>query len=72
MSTIPIDDENYSPLDRIAGLTAVCRMTYKGDENNKPNDHCYWDRIYPTADSPFGWVENDDHLRKRVRNKFNA
>ena len=68
MSTIPFDDERYSPLDRIAGISGIQRMTYEGDENNKPNEHCSWGPIFPAYDSEYGWVETDAHLRERMIN----
>ena len=60
------DPANGSQLDIISNINAIVRMTYEGDENNRPNDHCNWQRLFPSVDSDFGWVENDDHLRKRI------
>lgn len=37
------------------------RETYEGDVNNKPNNHCYWNKWDQQ------WEENDDHFRERYK-----
>lgn len=56
-----------SILDNLAKLQPICRETYGTDRSNKPNNHCNWERLLPTTSSEFGWVENDEHFRKRLR-----
>ena len=49
-----------SMLDKISNIKSFTRMAYGNDQENKPNDFCFWD-------DNFGyWFENDDHLRKRI------
>jgi hypothetical protein len=52
-----------SILDSLASIPALCREYYGSDENEKPNNHCYWDRW---TDVP-GWYETDDCFRKRIQ-----
>lgn len=54
-------------LDKIAQIAPMSREIYGADESNKPNDHCNWERLIPTLTSPFGWVENDEHFRSRIK-----
>jgi len=53
-------------LDNLGSITAVTRESYGCDKENKPNDHCYWDRLIPSVTSEFGWIEADDHFRERI------
>jgi hypothetical protein len=55
-----------SILNRWSDMTAVVREHYEGEAHTKPNDHCNWGLLFPTVGSPYGWVENDEHLRKRM------
>ena len=42
---------------------------FYGTSEIKPNDHCYWDDgIYSDR---FGWVENDDHFKSRIKSELN-
>ena len=53
-----------NPLLKIANCMTICRIYYGDDEENKPNDFCFWD------EGPYvvleGWYENDESLRKRT------
>lgn len=53
-------------LERFTALVGVRREIYGYDENDKPNNHCFWDAIGFTTDC-FAWVENDEHLRSRFK-----
>lgn len=39
----------------------VSRINYGNDNQNKPNNFCYWD------DDITLWVEDDEHLRDRIK-----
>lgn len=39
----------------------VCRQTYGSDEQEVPNDHCYFDADWGI------WTENDAHFRQRIK-----
>lgn len=57
-------------LDELAKCTAVHREVYGYNKLHKPNSHCNWERVHPTTTSIYGWVENDDHFRTRVKSKM--
>lgn len=61
---------DYSTLDAYASLCAVSREVYGFDVKAKPNDHCNWERQFPTINSRFAWIEDDDHFRQRILNKL--
>ena len=54
-----------NPLDKLITIPAIVRKVYDGDENNKPNDHCFWGVILPIS-GECGWLETDKHLRERA------
>lgn len=47
-------------IDDLLSVPAMNRIIYGNDINVKPNDHSYWDDF-------LGWVENDEHLRERIK-----
>lgn len=47
-------------IDELVSYNQITRISYGFDVDKKPNDHCYWD-------SDFGWVENDEHLKQRIK-----
>lgn len=55
-----------SHLDYLMSLPTVSREVYGYDENIKPNDYCVWVDI-GYSERSMAWVENDEHLRCRVR-----
>lgn len=55
-----------SHLDYLMSLPQVSREIYGYDENIKPNDHCVW-RDIGYSQSTMAWVENDEHLRNRLK-----
>lgn len=48
-------------LDDLLRYTTMHREVYGSDINNKSNNHCYWDEDFNC------WIENDQHLRDRLR-----
>ena len=67
MKSLTVSKPEGVDLGFISNIPAFSRETYGQDADNKPNDHCVWGRLLPTACSPMGWVETDDHLRQRVK-----
>jgi hypothetical protein len=61
--------ESY--LDRLALLPIVKREIYGYDLNNKPNDWCVWTDIGYSVEL-WCWQENDEHLRKRLKELRNV
>lgn len=59
-----------SHLDCLMNLPQVHREIYGYDEEDKPNDHCVWTDI-GYSQSIMAWVENDQHLRERIRDMRN-
>src|SRR5690606_6136855 len=52
-------------LDRISSEWGTERENYGNDINSPPpNGHCYWDLL-----NNEGWLETDEHLRERLKNK---
>lgn len=41
---------------------------YPGDEQNKPNNHCYWSEATRNG-IEIGWTENHDHFIERKKKK---
>lgn len=41
---------------------SISRVNYGNDDQSKPNEFCYWDDDYEL------WMENDEHLRERIKN----
>ena len=50
-------------IDDLLGVPTMNRIIYSSDADIKPNDHCYWDDF-------MGWVENDKHLRERIKGRY--
>lgn len=59
-----------SHLDYLMSLPKIHREIYGYDEEDKPNDHCVWTDI-GYSQSIMAWVENDQHLRERIRDMGN-
>lgn len=57
-------------LDELTSLTQVHRKIYGYDEEDKPNDHCVWQETGYSI-SVMAWVENDEHLRSRIKGLVN-
>ena len=55
---------NY--LDKLASFPQVHREIYGYCEDEKPNDHCVWTDI-GYSKSLMAWLENDAHLRERIK-----
>jgi hypothetical protein len=53
-------------LDYLMSIPQVHREIYGYSEDEKPNDHCNWQDI-GYSKSLMAWVENDAHLRQRIR-----
>lgn len=54
-------------LDCLEKIPTINRLNFGTDKNNKPNNYCNWERLLPTLSSEFGWVENDEHFRDRIK-----
>lgn len=55
-----------SHLDYLMSLPQIGREAYVYCEDEKPNDHCVWTDI-GYSQSIMAWVENDAHLRERIK-----
>jgi hypothetical protein len=55
-------------LDQWSEMYGVCREHYGYNWKVKPNSYCYWDN--DQRSHTFGWNENDEHLRKRIKAGF--
>lgn len=42
------------------------RKIYGYDIEAVPNKHCFWGRLLPMYGEKYGWIESDDHVRKRT------
>jgi hypothetical protein len=56
-------------LDYILNFPQINREVYGYCRNNKPNDHCVWVDIGLSAPIEC-WVETDEHLRNRIKEKI--
>lgn len=56
-----------SHLDYLMSLPQIHREIYGYEEENRPNEHCVWTDIGYSM-SVMAWVENDEHLRERIKN----
>ena len=56
-----------SHLDYLMSLPQIHREIYGYSEEDRPNDHCNWQDI-GYSKSLMAWVENDTHIRERMRN----
>lgn len=50
-------------LEELCNLQVIARILYGIDQANKPNNHCYWDEDY-------GWLENDEHFKQRIKERM--
>jgi uncharacterized phage protein gp47/JayE len=55
-------------LENFSALVTVYREQYGDDPDNKPNDHCVW-RDVGYMHEMWRWVENDEHLRSRLKER---
>ena len=53
-------EDNFSFMGLLQ-IPSISRINYGNDKHNKPNEFCYWD------DDRGLWMENDDHLRTRIK-----
>ena len=55
-------------LENFSALATICREYYGDDPDNKPNDYCVW-RDVGYMHEMWRWVENDEHLRLRLKER---
>jgi len=61
------NNNGHKFIDEFAEMQQIYREYY-GDGSKKPNGHCFQGWLGPT----YGWVETDEHFKKRISKKMEA